>query len=161
MSRFLRPNGQEVSLEQIAQLGINYILEEPGAEYEITIGTDSQNFDKTKIVEVIVFRRVGMGGIFFYSSKYIRRIDNLRLKIYEETQESLQLADSLLQIIENIPFDLNKYNIHFTIHCDVGKNGATNILVQEIIGWIHSLGYECCIKPNSYAASAIADKYSK
>lgn len=155
---FLRPNGELVTLKEIARLGIRYIEEDPGAEYEITVGSDSQNFSKTKIVTVIAFCRKGKGGIFFYNVEYVKRIDNLRLKIYYETQESLELADALLSALD---INTSKYNIHFQIHCDVGRNGATNALVQEIVGWVHSLGYDCCIKPESYAASAVANRFSK
>lgn len=160
MEYFLRPNGERISLKDIARIGKAYILQEPDAEYEITVGTDSQNFNKTKMVEVIAFHRLGAGGIFFYSVEYIRRIENLRLKIYEETQRSLELADNLLNEFESI-IDLNDYKINFCIHCDVGRKGTTKDLIQEIVGWVHSLGYECAIKPDSYAASAVANRYSK
>ena len=158
---FLRPNGEKVNINDIARIGAEYIRENPYAEYEITVGTDSQNFSRTKIVTVIAFCRKGHGGIFFYNVDYIKRIDNLRLKIYQETQDSLELADNLLSALDNTSIDINELNIHFQIHCDVGRNGATNALVQEIVGWVHSLGYDCCIKPESYAASAVANRFSK
>lgn len=56
---------------------------------------------------------------------------------------------------------MNDMDVHFLIHCDVGYNGSTKMLIQEIVGWVQSMGYECSIKPASYAASAVADKYSK
>ena len=135
-------------------------------KYDITVGTDSQNFDKTKMVEVVAVHNVGRGGIFFYRIEYVRRIDSLRQKIQEETQRSLAVADELLLLVEmalleKYQLDMNALDVHFQIHCDVGYNGSTRALIQEIVGWVQSLGYECCIKPDSYAASAVADKYSK
>lgn len=162
---FLRPNGEYVTKEQVFKLIAQYIASDPHSEYEITVGTDSQSGHKTKMVEVIVARRMGSGGIFFYRTSYVDRINNLRQKIQEETQRSLALADSLLEAIEcqliDIGMNLNNLSINFKIHCDVGQEGETNALIKEIVGWVHSMGYECCIKPTSYAASTIANKYSK
>ena len=51
--------------------------------------------------------------------------------------------------------------IHFHIHMDIGKEGPTRDFIQELTGWITALGYDFEIKPDSYAASHIADRYSK
>ena len=162
---FMRPNGQVVLLQDIAKIAAEYMARNPMSHYEVTVGTDSQNFDKTKMVEVIALHRVGSGGIFFYRVNYVRRIDNLRQKIQEETQRSLSVADGLFSEIEtqlnHFGVDINKMDIHFQIHCDVGYNGSTKALIQEIVGWVQAMGYDCAIKPNSYAASGIANKYSK
>ena len=52
-------------------------------------------------------------------------------------------------------------NIHLQIHMDIGENGPTKKYIQELEGWVRAVGYDYEIKPNSYAASTIADKYSK
>ena len=162
---FTRPNGQKVSLVEIAAIVAKYIVANPHAKYDITVGTDSQSYDKTKVAEVVAVHRVGAGGIFFYRISYVNRINNLRQKIQTETQCSLTIADELLAQIETdlmaVDICMNDMDVHFLIHCDVGYNGSTKVLIQEIVGWVQSMGYECCIKPASYAASAVADKYSK
>lgn len=158
---FNRPNGTKVSIEEIAEIVSAYIMKDPAAKYELTIGTDSQNYDKTKIVEVIALRKVGRGGIFFFRYIYLNRIDNLRYKITVETQKSLETADALLACIENLGIMLEEYDIHIQIHCDIGTFGPTKAFIKEITSWVRSLGYECCIKPDSYTASAIANKFSK
>lgn len=162
---FARPNGEKVTLVEIASVVANYIAANPHAKYDITVGTDSQSYDKTKIAEVIAVHRVGAGGIFFCRIDYVSRISNLRQKIQEETQRSLSIADGLLDQIEinlmELDLSLDEMDVHFQIHCDVGYNGSTKVLIQEIVGWVQSMGYECCIKPASYAASAVADKFSK
>ena len=162
---FRRPNGQVLRLEQVAESIATYMAQDIMAQYEITVGTDSQTSYKTKMVEVVAVHRVGHGGIFFYRSDYVNRMANLRQRIHEETQRSLSVADGLMLAVENdlnvLGISLNDLDVHFQIHCDVGYQGSTKALIQEIVGWVQSLGYECCIKPNSYAASAVADKYSK
>ena len=52
-------------------------------------------------------------------------------------------------------------DVSFQIHCDIGRSGKTNVLIKEVVSWVTSQGYVCLIKPDSYAASGIADKYSK
>jgi predicted RNase H-related nuclease YkuK (DUF458 family) len=44
---------------------------------------------------------------------------------------------------------------------DIGEHGPTSKYIQELEGWVRATGYDYEIKPNSYAASTIADKYSK
>ena len=164
-SMFTRPNGQKVSVEEIAEIVAEYISSDRQSQYEITVGTDSQNYDKTKIAEVIAVHRVGSGGIFFYRIDFVRRIDNLRQKIQEETQRSLAIADNLLEKLElsimGHDLDMDHIHVHFQIHCDVGYEGKTKVLIQEIVGWVRSSGYECQIKPQSFAASSVANKFSK
>ncbi len=162
---FTRPSGQKVTSKEIIDIITNYILENIHANYEITVGTDSQNFDRTKMVEVIAVHRIGKGGIFFYNISYINKINNLRQKITEETQRSLTIADGLLEELEisliDHNIDINELNMNFQIHCDIGQEGKTKTLIKEITNWVTSLGYICLIKPDSYTASGIANKYSK
>ena len=117
------------------------------------------------MVEVIAVHRVGKGGIFFYDVEYVDRIQSLRRKITEETQRSLELADGLLESLElaliDNNIDIDELDLCFQIHCDIGQEGKTKNLIREITNWVTSLGYVCLIKPDSYTASGIANKYSK
>ena len=145
---FTRPSGGEFSVREAAAVAATYVAQSPASVYTVTIGTDSQNFDKTKMVEVIAVHRVGNGGIFFYRTQ---RSLELASEFFDEFHESLSL----------LGHDLDHLSIKCQIHCDVGHNGNTKAMIQEIVGWVRSLGYECAIKPDSYAASGIANKYSK
>lgn len=162
---FRRPSGEKVNEEKLISIITNYILEDPKASYEFTVGTDSQNFDRTKMVEVIALHRIGKGGIFFYNVEFINRIQSLRQKITEETQRSLAIADGLVEALElsliDHNIDIDDLDVRFQIHCDIGQEGKTKTLIREITNWVTSLGYTCLIKPDSYTASGIANKYSK
>ncbi len=131
---------------------------------QVIVGTDSQNFSDTKIVNVIAIICEGHGGIYFYQISHIDRINDVRQKLYTETGMSLDIADALLKIIE---FDKRYDSLYekaiFTIHVDAGKseNGKTKDLIPAIVGWIKSQGYECEVKPDSFVASTIADRISK
>lgn len=163
--KFHRGNGDIVTHDEMVKVVADYISADTSQEYEITVGTDSQNHSKTKMVEVIAVHRVGHGGIFFYRVDYVRKIKSLKEKIVEETSRSLEnaaglLDDVQLQLLED-GIDIDDLNIHFIIHCDIGHEGKTQALIKEIVSWVHSAGYECQIKPDSYAASGIANKISK
>lgn len=141
---------------------IDYIEEDirrhPDDQFHVAVGSDSQNSDSTKIVVAVVVYREGKGGTFFYDVRQIKTITNLRQKIYRETESSLSLAAVIAKRFadDNFPFDVE-------IHCDIGsgEKSKTRILVQEIVGWVSSAGFKPVIKPDSYAASCVADRISK
>ena len=162
---FKRGNGTSVSYDEMVRLIADYIATDITKEYEITVGTDSQSHSTTKFVETIVLHRLGDGGIFFYHVDYIRKIKSLKEKIVEETSRSLSNAEGLLDEIELLllekDIDIDKLNIHFQIHCDIGHKGRTQALIKDITNWVSSMGYDVAIKPESYAASGVANKISK
>ena len=53
----------------------------------------------------------------------------------------------------------NELNIE--IHLDVGRIGETKDLIREVVGMITGSGFEARIKPDSYGASKVADRYTK
>lgn len=154
-----------MTMDDIANRIIQYIMEDISASYEIMVGTDSQTHKETKMVEIIAVHRKGLGGIFFHNTDYIPRIHNLKQKINEETSRSLTVANELLDSIEfpllGEGYLIDDIDVSFQIHCDIGKYGKTNELIREIVSWVTSQGYVCMIKPDSYVASGIADRYSK
>lgn len=147
----------EVSFKAMCQIIKNYILKDKNCKYKIAIGTDSQNFDITKVVAAVVVWRVGKGGIFFYDVKKINKISNLRQKIFYETSLSIDLAQKISKKLN----DDDKLKCDIDIHVDIGNEGSTSSMIPEIIGWVKSCGFNCNIKPCSYAASSVANKYSK
>lgn len=152
----------EVTIDKIAEIVIDKIKNEYDA-YNIIIGTDSQNTDRTKVVLVIAVYNVGHGGFFFYDIHNINRIDNINKKLIYETNSSLECANRLLESIERLSSDANfdYTDIKLSIHVDAGYNGKTREIIPELVSWVRSYGYDCEVKPESYAASSIADKYSK
>ena len=151
--------------DKIAKIIFDYIVEQPEETYEVVIGTDSQNHERTKISKVIAARRIGHGGKVFYKNEFGDRIDDLRQKIYEETQQSLSIANEVVEKVEMLflenEIDIEQMNVSFQIHCDIGRYGKTQTLIKDITSWVQSLGFEVQIKPDSWAASAVADKLSK
>ena len=159
------PSMKEPTFEQAVDKVANYIREVPDAEYEIAIGTDSMTYDKTKFVMAITVHRIGKGGIFFWKNFYEEKFKKYQLfdKIYTETDISLNASKTFLELLKEkgIDIDETEIKIRFTVHVDVGNYGKTRDYIQTLVGMVHSYGYDCEIKPSSYAASSIANKLSK
>lgn len=135
-----------------------------GEDMEITIGTDSQTHEVgTKIVTVISIICKGHGGIFFHTSEYRDAITIVKQKLETETYISLETAKALLDELDDPRYKVLMDNCGFSIHIDAGTapHGKTRDLIQGLTGWVHAMGYKCEVKPNSYAASSVADKISK
>ncbi|OGY56735.1 MAG: hypothetical protein A2Y84_01455 [Candidatus Colwellbacteria bacterium RBG_13_48_8] len=69
---------------------------------------------------------------------------------------SLDLAKMVigaLRALGPIDFDLE-------IHVDVGEKGETKQMIQELVGMIRANNFEARTKPESYAASSVADRHT-
>lgn len=161
-----RANGERIAFEDIPDLMLRYF--ETMRQYQkpihIVIGTDSQNFSKTKIVNVVTILTEGKGGCFYYNISEINRIEDVRLKLHTETEQSLKIADELLSLIQgSSKYDRLFLETTFSIHIDAGLSdkGKTYLLIPELVSWVKACGYEAVYKPDSYASSSVADKISK
>lgn len=150
----------EVSFDEMCQLIKTYTSQDPNAEFEIAIGTDSQNFSYTKIPVTIgihkIVNNVGCGGIFFAEIKRVAKISNMKQKLFYETNLSLKYAFKLKQILdqEEIPKQIS-------VHIDAGYNGPSSQFIDDLTGWVKSCGFESVVKPDSYMASSVANRLSK
>jgi hypothetical protein len=151
------PTHGRVSFDEMYSIIKNFIYEFPEYEYEITVGSDSQNHELTKTVLCIAVWRKGKGGIYFTDTRYTRIITNIRQKLIHETSLSLDLALRLTDRFKNDEVDCNIT----AIHVDAGNKGPTSRYISEIVGWVKACGFDCRIKPDSYCASSIADRVSK
>lgn len=164
---FRSPTYGTVSMNQIAELLLNFynFNKHYDTGFELVIGTDSQNHSlTTKIINVISIVCKGHGGIFFYHAQYLPAIKDIRTKLHEETNESLNIATELVNILTNDEkYEEFYLNTPIKLHIDAGNSdkGKTKLLINELVGWVAACGYVACIKPDSYAASSIADKLSK
>ncbi len=128
------------------------------ARYEVIVGTDSQKTvkDAYDFVSALIIHRVGHGGIYFWSREIYGKKISLKERIYMEATKSLQSSENFIQFFKQN--GIAKYNIQ--IHVDIGSNGKTRELITEVVGMIRGSGYDVKIKPDSYGASKVADKYT-
>jgi uncharacterized protein len=154
---FISPSLGSIRVEDLFHNITTYIEESPSASYKFIIGTDSQTTQHhTIFITAIIIQRVGKGAKFYYSKLKKKPILDLRSRIYTETDLSLQITNTLKmhglsKIITNWPME---------IHIDIGRNGDTRKLIHEVVGWVTSVGYDVKIKPDSFGASSVADKFT-
>jgi predicted RNase H-related nuclease YkuK (DUF458 family) len=131
---------------------------EPERKYQLVIGTDSQphNGSGVDFVTAIVVHRIGVGGIYFWKRIVNKKVYALRQRMYEEAAMSLETAETVLALLHKD--GVTKYDVE--IHVDIGKFGDTREMIAEIVGMIRGSGYVVKTKPESYAASKIADRYT-
>ena len=125
-------------------------------QYEISVGTDSQVHGNTKVASAIVLQRVGKGGIFFVHIDETPRFYTLRDRMWHEANTSIGIVKRLIDHLYTWGLD---YEV--PIHLDLGQEGLSKTVINEITGYITSLGFKCVIKPNACTASVVADRYSK
>lgn len=131
--------------------------EAPKSHYRITIGTDSLAFGKGKadFVSAVVVHRVGNGGRYFWRRMELTKLHTLHDRIIREVLISLELATGILEQLKKL--ELPKFD--FEVHADIGNNGPTQAMIQEVVGMIRAHNFEPKTKPESYAASSIADRH--
>ena len=159
----------KVTYSEMIKVISDYIRANPNAEYDITVGTDSQTHKYCRMVEVICTCRIGDGGIFFFRREDIPKIRVLKEKIVEETSRSIENATGFIDALQeelledNIDLDImfDEDRLTFAVHADIGRRGKTKELIKEICAWIETSGFEARIKPDSYAASGVANMLSK
>ncbi|MBI4039291.1 ribonuclease H-like YkuK family protein [Candidatus Daviesbacteria bacterium] len=146
----------ELTFEDMVRRVIEFIHVDPDSKYKIIVGSDSQPGYHVDFVSAVVVHRVGHGGIYFWSRHNGGRIYSFKERIYREALDSLELAQELLE-------EFNKNGVlecDLEIHVDIGTKGPTREMISEIVGMIRGNGFRVHIKPDSFAASSVADRHT-
>lgn len=125
---------------------------------DLYIGTDSQVLkDKISIATCICFYKPGISEnkIFYIKTKLSKeRYPTLRSRMLLEAYRSLEAA-----------LELDSYTKgRLTVHLDIGadlKRNKTAKFNKELKILVESQGFSCEVKPNSWASSSIADRFTK
>jgi predicted RNase H-related nuclease YkuK (DUF458 family) len=160
--QFYNPTRGNLSFQGVVEEIISYISERPEKFYDIIVGCDSSSGQEPDFPVAIVVLRSGEGGRFFLKKIHYRnkKFYNFKQRILEEVLLSCQLALNLREILKEKTLGKNfNYQLRY-IHADIGENGATREMIKEVIGLIKGNGFEPKIKPESFAASVVADRYS-
>ncbi|OGZ34204.1 MAG: hypothetical protein A3I88_01410 [Candidatus Portnoybacteria bacterium RIFCSPLOWO2_12_FULL_39_9] len=154
---FHSPTKGQITLRDVIREISDFMSQE--GKYELVVGTDSNGDKKADFVTAIIAYRVGKGGRYFWKKTNGGKIyHTLRDRIYQEVALSLSVAqDVLRQFGQSLSRDFSNYD--FQIHIDVGQNGPTKEMVKEVVGIVRGNGFKAKIKPESYGASVVADKY--
>lgn len=162
---FFNPTKGNLKMNEVIRELINYISEKPEKFYDIIIGCDSSSSEEPHFPLAVVVLRAGEGGRFFLKKIAYkdRKFYTWKTRILEEVFLSCQLAlylrENFEKEIKRLKINTFRYQLRY-IHADVGENGQTKTMIKEVVGLIRGNGFEPKIKPESFAASSVADRYS-
>lgn len=138
----------------------NWIIEKEAIGCQFFIGTDSQQYSVTKkgrqkricrFTTALAAYKMGHGGSVITHTDTTDFIDALRERLLLEAMRSLETAWYLSPLIsvERI----------ITIHLDVNEQlkYKSARYKDELVGLVVAQGFKATHKPNSWAASSVAD----
>jgi len=152
---------------------VRFISQDPRAAYHFVIGTDSQvHRGHTKFVTGIIIHRLGKGAWACYRQVSVpRELTSIREKLTLETALSQQVAgyfdEKAVSRMEDLllPYVYQGAALETYIDIDAGTEpivNKTSLYVQEMVDRVEAMGmYAPRVKPEAYAASAYANRYTK
>jgi len=154
---FFNPHLGEMTFADVISTIVAEMSARPKDRFEILIGTDSSTTpDHLDLVSAIVLHMVGRGGRYFWTRRREHRSSSLRQQIWREAWLSFELAQQVIHRLGAVSF----LQFDLEIHVDIGENGRTKELIDEVVGMILGNGLAVRIKPHAYAASAAADRHT-
>ena len=151
-----------LSLNEVVKEMIGYMSLEPKLYYNIVVGCDSSSGENPNFPIALVILKKGQGGRFF-----LKKINYSQKKFYgwkeRILQEVLLSCETALILREKIEKETENLSLNYEfryIHADIGGNGITRDMIKEVVGLIKGNGFEPKLKPESFAASNVADRYS-
>ncbi|OGK22028.1 hypothetical protein A3C23_03005 [Candidatus Roizmanbacteria bacterium RIFCSPHIGHO2_02_FULL_37_13b] len=155
---FTSPTFGQVTPNSLKKVISDFMAVNKSAIYRIIVGSDSQKVktDTHDFVSALIIHRVGEGGIYFWERHLVNQKMGLKERIYREAIGSLETAEYFVNLFRGN--GISRYNIE--IHVDIGNNGETRGLINEVVGMIRSNGYQVKTKPDSFGASNVADRHT-
>jgi len=129
-------------------------LQENG--YNVFIGADSQIIkNKVSVVTCVCLYKEGRGGRIFYTKERVpkSKFPTTRVRLLYEAYKSIEVAMEIEEFVHG----------GLTIHLDIGSDILKSMSARykkEAESIVLSMGYDCAIKPDSWASS-VADRFTK
>ncbi len=155
---FLNNEGEKFSISGVVEAAIGFMKQNPARSYKIMIGTDSALYNSTDadFVTAIVIHRIGNGARYFWRRSELKNFHTLRDRMIKEAMISIDIAQQIFSYLK----EAGAPDFDFEVHIDVGTNGETKTVMQELVGLIRANNFEVKTKPESCAASNVADRYT-
>jgi predicted RNase H-related nuclease YkuK (DUF458 family) len=125
---------------------------------KLVLGTDSHLHGKNfRFVSGVCVYTPGKGGNFVMCYDYENRTQykgNQKARMFREVEKSIELGNFLFEKLNLIP----------SIHIDASPEGAgefTSSFSEQLKGYAVGSGFDSCLKPDSWVASALADRFTK
>jgi predicted RNase H-related nuclease YkuK (DUF458 family) len=162
-----------LTLEDVLGRILRFMTQDPKGAYHFVIGTDSQvHRGHTKFVTGIVIYRLGRGAWACYRQLAVpRELTSIREKLTLETSFSQRVAGYfdpyVVRRMEEIlvPHIYQGVTLETFIDIDAGTDPVINktaLYVQEMVDRVEAMEmYAPRVKPEAYAASTYANRYTK
>ncbi len=122
----------------------------------VYVGCDSrQTQEHTVFVTVVVVHiDSSRGAKIFWNVEKVRKIESLRQRLLSEVDRAVYTALMISDVVGERPFE---------VHLDINPNPNhdSSIVVKEAIGYVLAQGLKPVVKPNSIAATTVADYISR
>jgi predicted RNase H-related nuclease YkuK (DUF458 family) len=160
-----------MSFEEVFKRIITFMKLNPGGNFRLMVGTDSQVHEtKTIFITGIVIQNKGK-GVWACIREFIvpRKMNYLHERISLETSlteeiVSLFTEDKKNQMIDIVlPYVYQGASFKLEGHLDIGagKRNKTREFVEEMAARIGLMGFEPKIKPDAFVASSYANRFTK
>lgn len=153
---FTSPTKGKISEREMYDDILGFVKEHPLDRYRLIVGSDSQPGKETCFVTAVVIHREGKGARCYYCRTYRKTPISFRHRIFEEAARSLETAGKIISFMSTV-----ESNMTIEIHCDIGEKGRTRELIQQVVSMINTSGFLARVKPYSYGASTVADRFTK
>ena len=149
-----------LSLERVFDEIISYINSQPERSYQIIIGSDSAARSPVPLVSAVTVRRIGNGAVHFWVTSEKKVFHTLRDRITEEALQSIMLAQEIRSGLREKLGEDFLWDNKIEVHIDVGENGPTRDLIDQVVGMVKGFGFAAVIKPSAFGASHVADLHT-
>lgn len=156
------------------RLAFSHVIEDivretaSGWPLRISVGTDSEEIGaNAKFVTLVHLWRVGRGARAYRTETFEpitpgreASRSQFRQRIWREVMLTATLAQEVRSALRDaLSAPLGDA---IEVHADVGENGRSSTMIREVIGVLKGYGFPdefIKLKPEAYAASAVADHY--
>lgn len=145
----------EEPIQEAVEKQIRY-YQAAGKRIKICIGTDSMvRGGQVNFATALVFLVVGNGGFMYVNKRREHRKMPLKERMMTEIGYSIETAYMLDAV-------LKKYNVELEIHADINKDPRfpSHSSYHDAMGYIRSMGYHFVSKPDAFASSVCADRFT-
>lgn len=149
-----------LTLERVFEEIVAYVTRQPECSYQIIVGSDSAARNPVPLVTALTIRRVGNGAVHFWVTSEKKSFHTLRDRITEEAMQSITLAQELRSGLRDTLGEEYLWDGKIEVHIDVGENGPTRDLIDQVVGMVKGFGFEAVIKPGAFGASQVADRHT-
>ena len=157
IEKWKRFNGEDI--EDLGNTILSDIAHSDTEDLEFYIGGDSQwSGGKVKFTVAIIMIKKGKGGRGYYKNTIPLETNlSLQQRLFMETFKAVKVALWLNPLLESVGYKVNE------IHTDLNPNPKhpSYEMVYTCLGYIRGMGFEGKAKPNSWAASSVADYKTK